>query len=116
MAQVAVNKDGSEIISDFDLYRNGYYRRYMKCNAEKCKHCLCLTCEVDENGKRYKEDIYANPPEMNKEKSIELLSFWDNFEFDSDCNKLNYIVSLPKGSIKKLIGRELTWEDDPVTL
>ena len=25
-------------------------------------------------------------------------------------------VSLPKGSIKKLIGRELTWEDEPVEL
>ena len=27
----------------------------------------------------------------------------------------NYI-ELPKGSIKKLIGRNLTWEDDPVEL
>lgn len=25
-------------------------------------------------------------------------------------------VYLPKGSIKKLIGRELTWEDEPVEL
>lgn len=25
-------------------------------------------------------------------------------------------VSLPKGSIKKLIGRELTWKDEPVEL
>lgn len=25
-------------------------------------------------------------------------------------------VNLPKGSIKKLIGRELTWEDEPVEL
>ena len=25
-------------------------------------------------------------------------------------------VELPKGSIKKLIGRELTWEDEPVEL
>lgn len=25
-------------------------------------------------------------------------------------------VSLPKGSIKKLIGRELSWEDEPVEL
>ena len=25
-------------------------------------------------------------------------------------------ISLPKGSIKKLIGRELTWEDEPVEL
>lgn len=26
------------------------------------------------------------------------------------------IVALPRGSIKKLIGRELTWEDDAVEL
>ena len=25
-------------------------------------------------------------------------------------------IILPKGSIKKLIGRELTWEDEPVEL
>lgn len=25
-------------------------------------------------------------------------------------------IGLPKGSIKKLIGRELTWEDNPVEL
>lgn len=25
-------------------------------------------------------------------------------------------VALPKGSIEKLIGRKLTWEDDPVKL
>lgn len=26
------------------------------------------------------------------------------------------VVHLPKGSIKKLIGRDLTWEDEPVEL
>ena len=25
-------------------------------------------------------------------------------------------IDIPKGSIKKLIGRELTWEDEPVEL
>lgn len=25
-------------------------------------------------------------------------------------------VSLPKGSIKKLIGRDLTWEDEPIEI
>lgn len=25
-------------------------------------------------------------------------------------------IELPKGNIKKLIGRELTWDDDPVEL
>jgi hypothetical protein len=30
------------------------------------------------------------------------------FAFDDDA------VSLPKGTIKRLIGRELSWEDEPV--
>lgn len=30
--------------------------------------------------------------------------------------KLDDIFKLPKGSIKKLIGRELKWEDSPVEL
>ena len=28
----------------------------------------------------------------------------------------NPTISLPKGSIEKLIGRKLTWEDEPVEL
>ena len=28
----------------------------------------------------------------------------------------DYSIILPKGTIKKLIGRELTWEDEPVEL
>lgn len=27
-----------------------------------------------------------------------------------------YCIELPKGSINKLIGRDLTWEDEPVNL
>lgn len=34
-----------------------------------------------------------------------------DFWYDTgDC------VELPKGSIKKLIGRDLTWDDDPVEI
>ena len=29
---------------------------------------------------------------------------------------LDSVIKLPKGSIKKLIGRKLTWEDEPVEL
>ena len=28
----------------------------------------------------------------------------------------NYMIKLPKGSIRKLIGRDLTWDDEPVEL
>lgn len=34
--------------------------------------------------------------------------FW--YDCGGDC------VELPKGTIKKLIGRELTWEDKPIEL
>ena len=116
MAFLAVNKDGTEIISDYGLYRNGYYNRYTNCkpmNCDKCFYYNRIDCKTDEEGKRYKIEIYNYPPKIDKEKAIDLLSFWDNFEFDPDGNKLDFIVSLPKGSIKKLIGRELTWEDEP---
>lgn len=118
MAYLAVNKDGTEIISEYSLYRNGYYNRYKKCDPVKCDKCLyeMLSCKIDKDGKRYSEEIYNSPPEMNREKAIEVLSFWDNFEFDADCNRLDYIVILPKGSIQKLIGRELTWNDEPYIL
>lgn len=75
-----------------------------------------LSCIVDGDGKRYSIATYNSPFKMDRGKAIEVLSFWDNFEFDSDGNKLDYLVVLPKGSIKKLIGRDLTWEDEPVEL
>ena len=31
-------------------------------------------------------------------------------------NRVYDYVELPKGSIKKLIGRELSWSDDPIEL
>lgn len=36
-------------------------------------------------------------------------SYWK-----SSC--LNGFIHIPKGSIKKLIGKELSWEDEPVEL
>ena len=44
------------------------------------------------------------------------------FKFKPIKNQYGYsgfpfsYITLPKGSIKKLIGRELTWESDPVEL
>lgn len=116
MAWLAVDKDGTEMISDYTLYRNGYYKRYPKCSPDKCGKYPCVGCKTDENGKRYKLTTYSYPPKMNEEEAIELLSFWDNFEYDPDGNKIDFTVPLPEGSIKKLIGRDLTWEDEPVEL
>ena len=53
---------------------------------------------VDEDGR---ESIYQFCPKRGFNQFISLYSM--------------YLV-LPKGSIKKLIGRDLTWEDNPVEL
>ncbi len=39
-------------------------------------------------------------------------SYWGNID---SCYNRNY-MELPKGSIKKLIGKELTWNDEPVEI
>ena len=55
---------------------------------------------VDKDGR---ECIYLFRPQRGNNQFIPLYgySMW---------------LSLPKGSIKKLIGRDLTWEDNPVEL
>lgn len=42
---------------------------------------------------------------------------WANSWSTEDGNNLPFNgIELPKGTIKKLIGRELTWKDEPVEL
>ena len=52
---------------------------------------------VDENGAEY---IYESKPHRDED------TWFDHCDF----------VELPKGSIKKLIGRDLTWENHPIEL
>ena len=41
----------------------------------------------------------------------------ENLYFDNDESYYDSVcVKLPQGTIKKLIGRELTWNDEPVEL
>lgn len=42
--------------------------------------------------------------------------FWCDPFSDSEWGVMDSSVILPKGTIKKLIGHELTWEDNPVEL
>ena len=60
-----------------------------------------------------------------KPRRIPVSSLFYNFicksEFWSDVNSIeegndDTEIELPKGTIKKLIGRELTWKDEPVEL
>lgn len=116
MAYLAVNKNGSEIISEHELFRNGYYKKY--CNAqskENCRMCRLIGCiKEKETGKGYFNKVYRELPKIKNQ--LEELSFWDNFECDTEGNTIDYTVVLPKGSIKKLIGKELTWKDEPFEL
>lgn len=55
-------------------------------------------------GYRGSEWIYSEKPERAIVYRTWRTQVWHN------------AVKLPKGSIKKLIGRELTWNDEPVEL
>lgn len=50
------------------------------------------------------EVMFDNKPTRNK-----YLHVWQ-------VDIYNKAILIPKGSIKKLIGRELTWDDEPVEL
>ena len=62
---------------------------------------------VHENGK---EGIFSHKPTRGEE-----LNFWyDEVEDGGACYDTE--IPLPKGTIQKLIGRNLTWQDNPVKL
>jgi len=54
---------------------------------------------VDKDGSEY---VYSNRPYRRNDED-----WWSS---------RNDFVPLPKGTIEKLIGRHLTWKDDPVEL
>lgn len=60
---------------------------------------------VDQYGN---EGIYANKP------ILRVGFWWDEVVTEDDSYDTEII--LPKGTIKKLIGRDLTWEDNPIEL
>lgn len=81
-------------------------------------------CPIDYEGKGHPhvavdldgtEIIFRERPFRGEDK-------WSNdlFELDEDgcvlsCECVDCII-LPKGTIEKILGRKLTWEDDPVEL
>lgn len=62
---------------------------------------------VHKNGK---EGIFSHKP--TREEKLDL--WYDEEEYGGVFYDTE--ISLPKGTIKKLIGRELTWEDECVEL
>lgn len=102
MAWLGVDSDGNEIISDYKLIKLFDYIDENYSN-ESLKDCMRFK-SVDAI-KRNLEDMYITGIE------------------DSDYGRLPYgydykleYVDLPKGTIKKIIGRELTWEDGTVEI
>ena len=61
---------------------------------------------VDKTGE---ENIFERKPIRN------LFGMWLPDTTCDDCEESDCII-LPQGSIKKLIGRDLTWEDEPVEI
>jgi hypothetical protein len=85
MAYLAVNKNGSEMI----------------CQNEPERVPLNKKKVYDKTKYRY---VYVNPVEI-----------WEDCEIiGMGAAYAYYDIPLPEGTIEKLIGRKLTWEDDPV--
>lgn len=67
-------------------------------------------------------DKYGNE-EIHSVKPFRKKHFWEiPYEKDYDdngfpvCYYKGDCIQLPKGTIKKIIGRELTWNDEPVEI
>lgn len=60
----------------------------------------------------HKEFIYEYKPTRRRESDV-----WESIGRDYYSGEfMRPTIPLPEGSIKKLIGRELTWEDEPVEI
>lgn len=67
---------------------------------------------VEQNGV---EVIFEEKPERDEDvwQYLVEMSVWND---DPEQDYHEYGIALPKGSIKKLIGRELSWKDEPVEI
>ena len=61
-------------------------------------------------------DCYNDVRGYSRKYMIENFSFWDDFQTDVDGDKIDTTIELPKGTIEKIIGKKLTWEDEPYCL
>ena len=97
MAWLAVDKDGTEVISQVEIKRN--------TEIHKMKDRIWTIREERdfENGVR-EWLVYVSKDEYRRNGS--------SFGY---FNK-NSIIKLPKGTIEKIIGKVLTWDDEPVEI
>lgn len=86
MAVVAVNKNGTEVIGD-----------------------SLVRCRLD---KHFWIESSSDYRYLNKDNT----DFWACIYNNPDEGYENIAIELPKGSILKLTGKELTWNDEPIEL
>ena len=91
MRYLAVDKDGTEWIFDYEVERH-----YGEA-SNKSEQLICF------------EDV------DNKKADFWTMKNKDGYNFPKSGKYANRI-ELPEGSILKLIGKNLTWEDEPVEL
>lgn len=60
------------------------------------------------------ENIFHKKPRRINVIDVKEYSYWE--PAPRDWGERSSKIPLPPGSINKLIGRELTWEDEPVEL
>lgn len=102
MAYLCVNKDGQELICPNEPERWGDIRVEVKIFGRLDK----------ETGKRYDERPCRNRTELQQAGA----TYWRDMETINMYDQIHYQIELPAGSISRLIGRVLTWEDEPVKI
>lgn len=103
MAFLCVNKDGTELICRNKPKRWATIEKVSIWSDKKFLTPL---------------DIYDYDRIIREGKELkEYMCYWtDVTEFKDDAPIRTTEIEIPKGSIEKLIGRNLTWEDEPVEI
>lgn len=126
MAWFAVNKDGSESV---------FQNKPKRCFNEILNLPNEYFCGINHNGfdnviltwkddtlvedNFYIFDIYGR----KEVKTIRLnkyndFRYWDDCVMDDNYDQISYYtnIRLPKGSIEKLTGHKMSWEDEPLEI
>lgn len=103
MAYLYADSKG-EHLSNFEQERYVQFSVLVSPTCSEGKHCVGL-----------------KEPDVDYVKELPVNKWWrckDLYEVDVPewLNDSYYRINLPKGTIKSLIGRDLTWEDEPVEI
>lgn len=97
---VAVDKDGTEVCSNVHL---GRYSDYIKAWNK-----------IDRNKGVREEDLFDEADEKYCYWTDESSNY--NTEIYDGVECFNTVVYLPQGTIEKLTGKKLTWDDNPIEI